>query len=169
MKIIEALKKIKELQKKAEDIRGKIGGNCDILNFETAVYPDTKRQIKEWLQAHGDLLKEVLRLRLAIQKTNINTEVEIELNGKAVKKTIAEGIHRRRDLAGFELGSWKKLTDRGLKEGQVKQSTGEIMELRIVRFYDPVERDKHLEELTSEPMTIDARLEIVNAVTDLME
>jgi hypothetical protein len=139
------------------------------MSFETPLYPDTKRQIKEWLQAHGDILKEILRLRVAIQRTNINTEVGIELNGKEVKKTIAEWIHRRRDLAGMELEAWKKLTDRNLKEGTMKQSTGELLEMRISRFYDPVERDKRIEEMTSEPMTIDARLEIVNAVTDLME
>src|SRR5689334_161771 len=99
MKLIQAMKQLKDLGIKATDLRAKIAQFSADLSFETPMYPDQKAQISEWLQAHSDVLKEILRLRVAIQKTNINTPVTIELGGKQVVKSIAEWIHRRRDLA----------------------------------------------------------------------
>jgi len=169
MKIIEALKKIKELQKKADDLKDKVSRNCAHLDYETPAYQNQGQQITEWLQAHGDVIKEILRLRIAIQCTNLSVAVEIELGGKFVKKSIAEWIHRRRDLADNERRMWSKLTDRGLKEGKFKQSTDVPMDVKIVRYYKAEERDKKVELYMCEPNVIDARLETVNAVTDLIE
>jgi len=45
MKIIEALKKIKDLQRKADDIKDKIGTYCADLDCENPVYVDQKLQI----------------------------------------------------------------------------------------------------------------------------
>lgn len=169
MKLIEGLKQIKDLQRKAEDLRAKIALHSAHLSHETPVYADQKGQVNEWLQAHGDILKEICRLRVAIQRTNLATPVAIELNGKTVTKSIAEWIHRRRDLAKFDLQAWQKLTDRGLREGVMDQSTGKQMEVRIVRCYSPEERDKKVDAYSSEPITIDSKLEITNAVTDMIE
>jgi len=169
MKLIEALKKIKELQKKAEDLRDLVKSNCARSSLETDKYFEPAEKIRGWIQAHSDILKEILRLRVAIQKTNIETIVNMELGNKVVTKSIAEWIHRRRDLAQEELLMWTGLTDRNIKEGMVKGPAGDIMEIKIVRFYDPTERDNKNELYSSEPMIIDARLEVVNAVTDLIE
>ena len=169
MKIIEALKQIKDLARKAEDIRKKVANHSAYMNFETPMYPDQKGQVSEWIQAHTDILKEILRLRVAIQKTNILTSVTIEIDGKQVTKSIAEWIHRRRDLANLDRDMWKQLTDRNLREGNLAQSTGQIIEARIVRCYDPKEKDNKIAMYESEPSTVDAKLEIINAVTDLME
>ena len=130
---------------------------------------DQKKQVDEWLQAHSDIVKEISRLRVAIQKTNMETSVAIQLNGKAVEKTIAEWIHRRRDLAVEELKMWNCLTDRGIVEGTGKSPTGDPIEIKIVRFYDPVARDNHRDLFQSEPITIDSKLEVINAITDLIE
>jgi hypothetical protein len=170
MKIIEALKQIKDLQRKAEDLRKKVRDNCAISSVETPVYGEKQRDtVSGWIQAHSDILKEILRLRTAIQKTNLATEVTIELNGKTVTKTIAEWIHRRRDLAATEFQMWNMLTDKNIKEGIAQAPSGAEMKVEIVRFYDPEERDNKKEAFSSEPTTVDARLEIINAVTDVIE
>ncbi len=170
MKLIEALKKIKDWQRKAEDLRGKVGTHCASLSFETPAYPDMKRQLLEWIQAHTDLIQEILKTRIAIQKTNLVTMVKIDFgNGLIVQKSIAEWIHRRKDLAKQDLTMWSQLGDKGLREGNIQNSAGEKVEVRIVRHFDAPERDKKLEMYRSEPMTIDANLEIVNAVTDVIE
>jgi len=170
VKLIEALKQIKDLQRKAEDLRGKIGEHSAITNIQTPEYPDQKGKVGEWLQAHSDILKEILRLRVAIQRTNLETKVEIELGGKTVSKSIAEWIHRRRDLAKLDLAAWGKLTDRGIREEVKTQAPGgDVMTIKIVRFFDPGERDNKIELYTSESSVIDGRLEIVNAITDLIE
>ena len=169
MKLIEALKQIKGLQRKADDLREKVATNSAYLSYETPVYGNQPKQVAEWVQAYSDILKEILRLRVAIQRTNLATEVTIELAGKSVTKSIAEWIHRRRDLAKMERDVWASLTDKGLREGKAKQSSGEEVDVTIIRCYSPEERDEKVAQFDSEPSTIDAKLEIVNAVTDLAE
>ena len=169
MKIIEALKQTKDLQRKANDLRELVQNHCAISSLETQKYPNQTKQVSEWIQVHSDILKEILRLRVAIQKTNIAIEVTIELGGKQVTKTIAEWIHRRRDLAKEDLSMWNILGDRGIHEGMAKGPTGDPVEIKINRFYDPVERDHKKDLYASEPSIIDGKMEIVNAVTDLIE
>ena len=170
MKLIEALKKIKELEKKADDLKGKVHTYCADQSHETAVYgKDQAEKIKEWIQGHGDVLREILKLRIGIQRTNLETSVTIELGGKQVTKSIAEWIHRRRDLAAKAYAVWAGIGDRGLREGVIKSSTGESMEVKIRRYYDPAERDLRMEEFRSEPSVIDRTLEVTNAVTELID
>lgn len=168
MKIIEALKKVKELQKKADDLREKIGTYCAHMNYETPTYKDQKTQVAEWLQSHADIIQEIEKIRLSIQKTNLATMVKIEIGGKEVEKCIAAWIHRRKDLAMANLQSWRALTDKGLREGVIQTSSGDKQETKIVRCYDPKIRDEKVDMYTSEPMQIDARLEVVNAITEII-
>lgn len=171
MKIIEGLKATKELARKASDLRDKVKIFSAHLSNETPMYkdPSQKEQVAQWLQAHSDILKQILDLRLRIQKTNLATEVTIEIDGKGVTKSIAAWIHRRKDLALLEEMAWKGLSDRGLRETSVKESTGAVTEVKIVRCYDPKERDKKLDVFSNEPHLIDSKLEVVNAVTDLLD
>lgn len=171
MKIIEAMKQIKDLQIKKDDLVAKVQKHCADLDYETPVYPNQTEQVARWIQSHSDILKEILSLRFLIQRTNIATKVTIELDGRAVEKTIAEWINRRRDLAEFERIMWASLTDRGLKEGLLPSSNPQEQrrEVKIRRYFDPVLRDKNMELYRSEPSIIDRTLEVVNATTDLIE
>jgi hypothetical protein len=172
MKIIEGLKQVKDLLRKAEDLKGLVKNNCALSTMDTPKYgthAEQRDQISRWIQAHSDILKEIANLRVRIQKTNVMTEITMEIAGKAVIKTIAAWVHRRRDLAKEELSMWGGVNDRGIKESIVKTPSGETTEVKIVRFYDPEERNRRWDELSSEPLLIDAKLEIVNAITDLVE
>ena len=169
MKLIEALKKCKDLERKSDDLIALVKEHCAIASLETQKYPDQKDKVGGWIQSQADILKEIMRLRVAIQKTNLQTPVVIELDGKQITKTIAEWIHRRRDLAGKELAMWNGIGDRGIREGMANGPTGQPIEIKVVRFYDPGRREEMRMALTSEPSTIDAHLEIANAVTDLIE
>lgn len=168
MKIIEALKKVKDLTRKASDLQQKISEHCAIMDYETPTYADQESQIKEWLQAHGDIILEIEKLRIAIQKTNLATDVTIEIGDNKITKSIASWIHRRKDLSQLDLSCWRRLTDRNLKEGSLNQSNGLVKEVKIKRFYDPKTRDNKLATYLSEPSQIDATLEVINAVTDLI-
>ena len=172
MKIIQGLKQIKDLSAKAHDIGLLIQENCAIDNITTPKYGTVAQQRKKvdgWLQAYSDILKEILKIRIQIQKTNLATFVDIELDGKIVTKTIAEWIHRRRDLANDEFQVWSLLSDRGIKEGRAKNASGDEFEVKLIRFYDPDEKDAKMALFKSEPGIIDATLEVTNAVTDLLE
>ena len=170
MKLIEAMKKLKDLNVKAEDLRKKVSLNCADLSLETPLYgADQKATVDGWIQAHSDLLQEILKLRVGIQRTNLATPVTIAVGGKQVTKSIAEWIHRRRDLAKLDMDMWAKLGDRGLKEQNIQTAPGgPITEVRIRRYYDPALRDAKLDLYRSEPSVIDATLEVTNAVTDLI-
>jgi len=169
MKIIEALKKREDLKRKADDLRALVRDNCALSSFDTPKYADQKKQVREWIQAHSDVLTEIERLTLAIQRTNLKTIVTIELGTKVVEKPIAAWILRRRDLAKLELAMWNQLSDRNIKEGFANGPSGDPIEIKLARFYDPQERDTRRELYASEPSVIDARLEVVNATTDLIE
>lgn len=173
MKLIEALKQTKDLARKADDLRGKIATFCADMTHEAPVYgteEQQRQQVASWLQAHSDVLKEILRLRVAIQRTNLETKVAIDIGSKTVTKTIAEWIHRRKDLAGYEAEAWGRLGDKNLpSSAKIKSTSGSDLETKIRRYYDPKQRDEMRELFISEKALIDGRLEIVNAVTDLIE
>lgn len=169
MKLIQAMKQIKDLQRKADDLKKKIALHCADYDFEQSVYADQRSQVESWVQGVSDLLKEILRLRVAIQRTNLATPVTIDLPNGVVTKTIAEWIHRRRDLAKSEEALWACLSDRGLKDGLVKTSSGEPKDVKVRRYYDPKTRDTMVDAFRSEPLIVDATLEIINATTDLIE
>lgn len=170
MKIIEAMKRVKANKEKIADLQGKIGQFCANLNFETPTYgAETANKIREWLQSCNDLTQENIRLLCAIQKTNIATAVTISLGENSITKSIAEWVWRRREYAAVDLKTWQQLTDRNLKEGQGMNSSGTPVEVKLIRHFDPVMRDKKVAEFKSEPHEIDAALEVINAVTDLVE
>lgn len=169
MKIIEAMKECKRLAEKVTDLRVKITQHCANMDYEKPVYADPRAQVAEWQQSIHDSLKRIEVLRVAIQRTNLATNVRIEIDGEAVEKSIANWIHRRRDLAGLEMASWTALTDRGLKDGFINSAGGTQTKVAVVRHFDPLARDKKIELYRNEPMLIDATLETVNAVTDLIE
>ncbi len=174
MKIIEGLKKVKDLQRKAEDIRSKVSQFCADIEIETPVYgtPEAqKEQIASWLQSHHDIIKEIEDLRIRIQRSNLFTEIPIEVtDGMYVTKSIAAWIHRRKDLAGHEATCWKGLTNRNLQARpyKVTQISEDVKVANVRKYYDQQERDKKVEEYTSEPARIDSALEVANATTELM-
>lgn len=169
MKLIQAMKQLKDLTFKHDDLVRKVAAHSAYLSTESPVYPDQGRQVAEWLQACEDIVQRMMYLHIAIQRTNLVTPVTIELGGKQVTKSIAEWVLRRRAYAGRDFQAWTKLTDRNLREGTVKNSLGQDVEVKIVRCYNPVSRDAKVELYRSEPAIIDGVLEITNAVTDLIE
>ena len=169
MKIIEALKQIKYLVKKAEDLQGKLALHSADMEFDNAPFPDMKLKVKEWVQGHTDIVREIGRLRYRLQKTNTNTQLTIHLHGVEVTKSIYEWIQRRKDLSKLELTGWSKLTDRNLKDGQFSQTNGQMGTIKMRRYYDPQEKEVKVTQLQQEPHLVDAALEIANCQTDLVE
>lgn len=169
MKIIEAMKRVKMNKEKIADLRKRIANSSANLSYETPVYEDTAAKIKEWLQSCSDTSQDNVNLLVGIQRTNLATQVPIQMGDKTVTKSIAEWVWRRREYAKMDFDTWSQLTDRGLKEQKVAQSTGaEPMDVKIVRHYDPAQRDDMLAIYRAEPHVIDSVLEIVNATTDLV-
>ena len=169
MRLIEAMKALKRLTAKVRDLRNKIRDHCAILEDEDHPYPEPDKEVAGWRQAAVDTIAEIARLRMAITRTNLRTNVTIEIGGKAISKPIAYWVLRRRELSAMESLVWSSLTDRGLKPKAYDKGDGEVGVHQVRRFYSAKERDEQLSELSEEPMLIDAALEIANAVTELDE
>jgi hypothetical protein len=172
MKIIEAMKRIKENKEKIADLQSKIFQYHVNMSYETPVYgPNTPGKIQEWLQSCHDLAMNNVKLLTQIAKTNLATSVTITLNEKPITKTIAEWVWRRREYAAIDLKTWAQLNDRNLKDMMTPATVqgAEPTKITVVRHYNPEQRDVHLNMYKSEPHQINAALEVINAVTDLVE
>ena len=170
MKIIEAMKRIKANKEKIADLQKQVGQFCTNYDFEAPTYgTETPNKISEWLQGCDDISRQNAKLLVAIQRTNLATQVTITLGDNNITKSIAEWIWRRREYAALDLKTWQALTDRGLKDGMHTNSQGTPTMVRVVRHFDPVKRDRMAAMYKSEPHEIDAALEVINAVTDLIE
>lgn len=171
MKLIQAMKSAKELLVKADDLRKKIAAHSAHLNIESPVYKEQAKEVQGWLQAHADIMQEIGRLRVAIAKTNLATVVTMNVGGANVSKTITEWIVRRTVSAPLDALAWSGLTDRNLREQDIPASNvgGAPTQVRIVRCFDPKQRDERVMVFKDEPGLIDRTLEVVNATTDLIE
>lgn len=164
------MKKIKMNKEKIADLQKRISEVSANLSHETPVYgTETTQKINEWLQSCTDLSQDNVQLLVRIQKTNLQTPVAILIGDNTVTKSIAEWVWRRREYAALDFATYRTLSDRNLKEGFMKTSTGVDQAITIHRHYDPNVRDAKLSEYKQEPTLIDGSLEIVNAVTDLVE
>lgn len=170
MKIIEAMRGIKSLVEKQTGLLDKIKKHCADTDNVQPIYETTEKQqskMNEWMQSHKDTVKEIERLRLGIQNTNMQTLVKIDLGGVTVEKPIAAWIHRRRDLSAMEMSAWRSLHDEHLQGGTIQTPEGTLKAVNVRIYFDKDKRDNKIEELRGEPHQIDAALEIINATTEV--
>lgn len=174
MKIIEALKKLKDYSRKIADIQKKIAEYCADMDIDTPTYgsEDKQRsQIAEWVQSVHDMVKEVGNLKQRLRLTNLKTMVVIEIDGKRIEKSIAEWIDRRIVLSKTELVTWQCLTNKNLKPQNFfpdKKDHDSVVLTKPRLYFDPKQKDHMVEVYSEEPSLIDGRLEVINAETDLL-
>lgn len=168
MKIIEAMKQIKANKEKVQELMQRIQRNSAHLSIESPQYENQGDKVREWTQSCLDVSRDNVELLVRIARTNLATQVTIQMGDKAVTKSIAEWVWRRREYANVDKAIWLAQSDRNLKEGMVQTSPGVNSEIKLVRYYDPGERDRNADIYMREPHLIDATLEVVNATTDLL-
>lgn len=170
MKIIEAMKQVKANKEKIVELSERIKRNSAHLTIESPLYGDEQAaKIKEWTQTCLDISRDNIALLVRIAKTNMQTLVTITLGDNTVTKSISEWVWRRREYAAIDLAIWNMQQDRNLKEGSIQTSQGVMSEVKLIRYYDPAKRDAAMDILRREPHEIDGALEVINAVTDLVE
>lgn len=170
MKIIEALKKIKLNQKKIEQTT--LLMNKYSAKMEDEKFPYDKepiQQLKDWKQSIMSLLKDNEELLIRIFKTNLNTQVTIELpDGKSVSKSISAWMIERDKTTPLVARMASSYTDNGLKPRTVEED-GKLKVVQVQLAYEPEKVDQLRSDLLEVPSIIDSTLEIVNATTDLLE
>jgi len=169
MKIIEALKNLKTIQKRMEKNCQDISQYCAYVSTETPAFETEDKQrehVKSLVQANLDLEKEYLRLKKAIELTNLNVTVTIGTR----TLTITELMSIRRVMEKFH-----KATYQALNANSALQRLNEIYRkgvdganpARVIALFkeeDKVNSLRDWEEFTSQ---IDGKLEVVNAETEL--
>lgn len=171
MKIIEALKELPLIEKRIMSNVQKIAtyaAGVETGNSTGAAFDSVATQRKELaslIQANEDLVKQRALLRRRLYITN--TTVEVEING--VKKTITEWIEYREK--GFDLieRTYNALNELNAMNELRNTKVDPTVGAKVVKFYDEAHKNKLIEDNRAIRDQLDAKLEIINATTDLVQ
>jgi len=170
MKIIEAMKKLKVILKRLQDNTQQIAAYSSILSTEKPAFgseEEQRRKVKALVQANNDLLGEYLTLKQQIEATNL--KITVEIGGK--KWTISELLVIKRVLAQYMVNTYNAMTtasaEQRMKAGFGKTAEGSSpLALRMFEEKDRLDGISKWQDIYS---NIDSRLEVVNAMTDLVD
>lgn len=171
MKIIEAMKDLKLIESKMKKNIEYINNYSSALDTEKLPFgseEDQKKEVQRLIQSNNDLAERYLYLKAAIERTNLSTKVMIE--GGKREYTIFELLNIKRTLSAYLKSTYVSLSP---KEGNSRlvraQSAMNSVVPKVVTFYSEREKNEKLDELERFFTSITSRLEVVNAVTDLIE
>ena len=171
MKIIEALKNLQIIQKRIDKNCQQIREYCSYLNVEVPAFETPERQKQEvdsLIQANLDLEKEYLRLKLAIEHTNLITKVTI---GGFVY-TISELVSIRRIVGKFRTNTYASLDPSvSVRRLQLHLSSKANVDPsnppKVINLSKEEYKNIHLREWENFIAQIDGTLEVVNATVEL--
>lgn len=153
--ILQALKKIKHLDRKIEKTRERISKWCSYIDpLEAPPQYDTTKL----LQSVNDMLMEKANLRHALHATNALCTVEY----KKVEVTIDELLIRATITIPAMIETLK-LQHRKEKPHYLKDEARH----KVIMQYDPGNRDKSIDRLENDLMEIETLLDEVNIITDV--
>lgn len=168
MKLIEAMKELKLVEKRMEKNREQITQYSSGLSNEKEIFGSEQKQIdevKSLLQANVDLFNRYLYLKRSIERTNLETKVEFSVGTYSISELLA--IKRR--LQHSVINTFKALNT---QSAEVRMRTIKIpdnVEVKVVRYYKEEEKNLLLKSWLEFFENIDGRLEVVNATTDLID
>jgi len=169
MKIVQGLKKLRVIEKRMAKGIEEIQVLSSALSNEKPVMGNEEKQeteVKSLVQSNFDLVEEYLRLKLALEKTNL--EVSTSISGEA--RTLSEWLVIRRKLGSTMLSTVGAMNDRAAENRRTlnRGLTPEGQAVHVVRFYDEKTKMDRLRQLTDRLEAIDGKLEVVNATTNVV-
>lgn len=178
MKIIECIKEFPLLIKRMDANTAKINQYASTTTLQEDMPFGTveaqKKEVASLVQANVDLFERYMHLTRSLMLTNATTIVEIA----GQKRSITEWLHIR-GAGKLSAIAFEKLTAtyQGLNtntaNAQLRQFSGKVdlteKSLQAIRCYDQKMVDEKAAEFLELRGIIDAKLEIVNATTDLVE
>ena len=173
MMIVEGLKRLGVIQKRMESNIRSINQYASIVSNERPLFGDEKTQKKEvqaLIQSNIDLHKEALKLKNRIERTNLQTIVEIQ----GVGYTISDLLFLDRSMKNLISGTYEALNTK-YAQGRLAQmgmrgshvAAGET--LRVEHMYDEKAKNEQLRVWNDLFDNISARLEVINATTPLLD
>lgn len=166
MKLFEALKKLRVIEKKMQKNREKIQQYSSIVSNQLPDFESKDEQIREvsaLLQSNVDLFNEYCSLKSRIEKTNVLTKVQIGDNTFSV----CDLLVIKRKGANWMIDTYSSLnTNRA--DHQLRMSNKDA-EVHAVKMYNEREKNSKLSYWQDLYDNIDSRLEMINWETDLLE
>jgi len=170
MKVVVALKELNLILKKMTttdvritEISAHLSNEVPRLGSEQA-HMD---KMKELTQSNLDLAERYLALKRALDKTNLATSVTI--TGKTY--TVTDLLNLRRKLGTPIIATFQSMNDEDARR-RVGHATSSRVQgdapITVVRYYDDDKRYEAIAEWQEFLGHIDGKLEVVNAVTDLI-
>lgn len=168
MKLIEAMKELKLVEKRMEKNIEQITQYSSGLSNEKEIFGSEQKQIdevKSLLQANVDLFNRYLYLKRSIERTNLETKVEFSIGTYSISELLA--IKRR--LQHGVINTFKALNTQSAEARMRTIKIPDNVEVKVVRYYREEEKNLLLKSWMEFFENIDGRLEVVNATTDLIE
>jgi len=168
MTLIEAMKGLKHTERKMDSNKEKIQKYAATLDNERLPFETAENQAKEvqaFIQSCEDLDLYRRKLKECIEYTNLMTKVEIQ----GATYSISELLFILRKTADSMLSVYKCLnTDaaRGRLRGFVIEGGKSIP---ITTHYKEVDKNEKLKKWQELKDTIESRLEVINATTQLLK
>lgn len=171
MKIIEALKKLRSIEKEI------MKRNCEDITkyasmasnekpyFESA---DKQRaEVRSLVQSSMDLIQNYMKLKRDIEYTNLMTKLII----KGKEYSLQDALVIKRKLAGLALRVYQALNDSagGQRIATMRIGSSEGKTITIERYYKEEDRNRGIKEWQDIVDEIESKLEVINATTDIIE
>lgn len=179
MKLIEALKNLKTIEKRIDKNCEQIKEYAAYVSGETPAFETEERQrqeVQSLVQANLDLEKEYIRLKRAIEHTNLLTKVVIGSKEYTISELITiKGATKGKAGAGrFRLNTYNALHPQKAltRLQQVFNQRGGIdptNPAKVVPLYREEDKNKALRDWDEFLSAIEGKLEVVNAETDLAQ
>lgn len=170
MKIIEALKELKLIEKRIQGNQEQITKYASYISIDTPPLETESKQraeVDSLIQANYDLILRYLELKQKIELTNL--KVKVTLGGK--DWTISQLISLRRGMGKFYISTLQALSPIvANKKFQELRQVEITNPPKAVLLWDEAKKNEQLKYWQQEVLDrIDPTLEIVNATTDLVE
>lgn len=171
MKIIEALKELKLIEKKIDKNIMEITQYASILNIERPIFEseaDQRREIEIRIQSNRDLMNRYLWLKRCIEHTNLVSSIELD----GVTYSLIDLLYIKRKMGGKMVSTYSALNtsaaDNRIRSGRIAMPT-DGRQVNTVMLYDEKKKNIGLSEWQNLVDKIDSRLEVLNATIDLIE
>jgi hypothetical protein len=170
MKLIEALKRLRIIEKRVKSQNADITRYASMINTERPLFETEDRQkkeVKSLVQSNMDLIKEYMSLKRKIELTNLGTFREMN----SEKYSIADLLVIQRKSYEMGRSTFKSLNDSSSQSrlGNIRHMASEGKTPVVNRLYNEEDRIKGLKYWQDLYDSIGAILEIMNATVDLIK
>lgn len=172
MKIVEALKRLRVIEKKFEKNKMEISEYSSMPNVEKPIFETEAKQKKEVesrIQSNLDLSKEYMKLKKDIEYTNLVTKIKLQDQ----EWSISDLLVLQRKLAKEIINTYNSLNDTNAQRKIDKfyryNAPHDNKTVVPTRFYDEKDKNEQIRYWSDLYNEISSRLEVVNATTDLVE